>query len=242
MNEIKISFFFLSFQFSSLPLPPPEKMGNDVTIPEEGTHQEVQNTIDLNKLCQDMRWEEVIDIANQSNSIQDKTIVAENAPLHTAISNNAPLDVVKSLVLNFPPFVAYKNKFGNTPLHFACWKNKNKDSLAIVDFLVSYYPQGVQIANHTDNYPLHWAVKFRAPIEIVHLLYLKNPNAVNQPNSKNETPLDLAKKRFGETHPAVAILTGQVGIVVPLSNIQTNTTTESLDTVEVWDEIQLENS
>ena len=121
-------------------------MGNDVSTSntEENESSTVHNFIrdttdddeqlvsDLNSLCENEIWDVVIEKAHLTKTIKEKTKTAENVPLHTAISHNAPIKVIQALVFAHPPMCAYQNKFGNTPLHFALWKNKGKDSLEII--------------------------------------------------------------------------------------------------------------
>jgi hypothetical protein len=106
-------------------------MGNDASIPAsgneslsslEGGHRPDLNELsssspevdlgpDLNKLCQKKDWQSVIPLAHLSPSIYEKTIAAANTPLHTAISNYAPLEVVQALVFAYPPSVSYQNRY-----------------------------------------------------------------------------------------------------------------------------------
>jgi len=195
---------------------------------------------DLNALCENEIWDIVIEKAHLTKTIRGKTRTAENVPLHTAISHNAPINVIQALVFAHPPMCAYRNKFGNTPLHFALWKNKGKDSLEVVSFLINYYPGATRIANNTNSYPLHWAAKFKAPVSIIQLVYKSFPQAVRKKNNKDETPLDLAISKFGKNHPVIAVLRGQTldfHIDQPAAN--TSIDTSMIDTAEIWDEVDL---
>lgn len=99
-------------------------MGNDTSSSIEGSAEEKQSPPstpnggsglghhdDLNELCRKKDWESVIRLAHLSPLIYEKTIAAANTPLHTAISNHAPLEVVQALVFAYPPSVSYQNRY-----------------------------------------------------------------------------------------------------------------------------------
>lgn len=170
---------------------------------------DAQDLQDLNSLVRLRCWSAIEQCASLVDSVHHVTLTpAGNAPLHSAISNGAPLSTIQALVVANPPSVALGNNFGNTPLHFAAWKNKYPDSFAIVQFLLEYYPQSAKVLNKHANLPLHHATNYKAHPDIVQLLYRSYPNAVRIPNDKGQTPLDLAIHRLGDKHPVVAMLKG----------------------------------
>jgi ankyrin repeat protein len=167
---------------------------------------------DLNHLCQQKNWSAVEKYALVYESIYHTTFQSGSAPLHTAISNGAPLYAIQALVQANPPSVAYANIYGNLPLHFAAWKKNT--ALQVVAFLLQYYPQGACIANKAGDLPLHYATNFKASVETVQLIYQAHPAAIHVQNKKGKTPLENAKCRFiaGEDHDKViALLQGETG-------------------------------
>ena len=174
--------------------------------PPPSSSQDLQ---DLNALARLRCWSAIEQCASTVDSIHHVTLTAEgNGPLHSAISNGAPLSTVQALVVANPPSVARGNKFGNTPLHFVAWKNKYPDSFAIVQFLLEYYPQSAKVLNKHGNLPLHHAANYKAHPDIVQVLYRAYPKAVTIPNDQGKTPLDYANLRLTEHHPVVTLLQG----------------------------------
>ncbi len=168
-----------------------------------------QDLQDLNTLARLRCWNAIEQCASTVDSVHHTTFTpAGNAPLHSAISNGAPMSTIQALVVANPPSVALGNNFGNTPLHFAAWKNKYQESFAIVEFLLDYYPQSAKVLNKHGNLPLHHATNYKAHPDIVQLLYRSYPKAVHIRNDKGLTPLDLAIHRLGEKHQVVAMLKG----------------------------------
>lgn len=168
-----------------------------------------QDLQDLNTLARLRCWSAIEQCASTVDSIHHITLTpAGNAPLHSAISNGAPLSTIQALVVASPTSVAVGNNFGNTPLHFAAWKNKYPESSTIVHFLLDFYPQSAKVLNKHGNLPLHHATNYKAHPDIVQLLYRAFPKAVHVRNDKGQTPLDLAIHRLGEKHSVVAMLQG----------------------------------
>ena len=168
-----------------------------------------QDLQDLNTLARLRCWSAIEQCASTVDSIHHTTLTpAGNAPLHSAISNGAPLSTIQALVVASPTSVALGNNFGNTPLHFAAWKNKYAESFGIVQFLLDFYPQSAKVLHKHGNTPLHHATNYKAHADIVQLLYRAYPKAVHIPNDKGQTPLDMAIHRLGEKHAIVAMLQG----------------------------------
>ena len=164
---------------------------------------------DLNTLARLRCWSAIEQCASQIDSIHHTTLTkAGSAPLHSAISNGAPLSTIQALVVANPPSVAFPNHFGNLPLHFCAWKNKSPDTFSIGEFLLSYYPQAAKHSNRHGNVPLHHAANYKASIDLVQLLWRAYPAAVSTRNDMGHTPLDYALRRHGESHAIVQMLQG----------------------------------
>jgi len=164
---------------------------------------------DLNTLARLRCWSAIEQCASQIDSVHHTTLTkAGSAPLHSAISNGAPLSTIQALVVANPPSVAFPNHFGNLPLHFCAWKNKAPEAFSIGEFLLTYYPQAAKHSNRHGNLPLHHATNYKASIDVVQLLWRAYPAGVSRPNDKGLTPLDYALRRHGASHPIVLMLQG----------------------------------
>ena len=175
--------------------------------PSTGASTDLQ---DLNTLARLRCWSAIEQCASQIDSVHHMTLTkAGSAPLHSAISNGAPLSTIQALVVANPPSVAFPNHFGNLPLHFCAWKNKSPEAFSIGEFLLTYYPQAARHSNRHGNLPLHHATNYKASIDVVQLLWRAYPAAVSLPNDKGLTPLDYARRRYGDSdHPIVLMLQG----------------------------------
>jgi ankyrin repeat protein len=65
-------------------------------------------------------------------------------PLQVACQYEAPLDVIKFLVEQWPDAVKETNQNGFLPLHIAC---SNKAPLEVIQFLVEQWPDAVKEAS-----------------------------------------------------------------------------------------------
>jgi ankyrin repeat protein len=71
--------------------------------------------------------------------------------------------------------------------------------------LIKAYPDGVYCVNKYGNTPLHEAAKHGVSRAVLELLIEKNPDAVMQPNNKEELPIDRAEAN-GATGEFLALL------------------------------------
>jgi hypothetical protein len=94
------------------------------------------------------------------------------------------------------------------------------------------------MANYSDNLPLHWAANFKAPMPIVQLIYRSYPQAIENPNNKSQTPLQLALKRLGGNHPVVVMLQGDSSRNYAYDQ-HVHTAEATLKDAEIWDSVNL---
>ena len=123
-------------------------------------------------------------------------------PLHTAILNNVPVEVIHVLLKAYPSAAQEKGKFIDEhmlPLHFAICERR---SLDVVQALLDVYPKGVEerITNKDGKLPLSLSLELGAPDDVVLAVLNAYPNAAMDCGKYNDIsilPLNTAirKKR-----------------------------------------------
>jgi ankyrin repeat protein len=74
-------------------------------------------------------------------------------PLHTACSNQAPLDIVQYLVQEYPEFLQMNDNNGALPLRDAC---SSQVELYDIRYLVQEYPECLHVTNSNGEIPFAW--------------------------------------------------------------------------------------
>jgi ankyrin repeat protein len=110
-------------------------------------------------------------------------------PLHVACYSQAPLEVVRYLVQEYPESLRVPNDDGYPPLHFAC---TFKAPLEVVRYLVQEYPKSLQVRNNFGNILLHIACSYEAPLEVVRYLVQEYPEALEVTGNDGYLPLHFA--------------------------------------------------
>uniref|UniRef100_A0A7S4SKI1 Uncharacterized protein n=1 Tax=Ditylum brightwellii TaxID=49249 RepID=A0A7S4SKI1_9STRA len=87
------------------------------------------------------------------------------------------------------PDAAKANKWGNTPLHDACYSGASSDTISL---LVATWPAAAKERNRKENTPLHSACEGRASLDTISLLLGMWPEAIEEKNSYNQLPLHVA--------------------------------------------------
>ena len=123
-------------------------------------------------------------------------------PLHTAILNNVPVEVIHVLLKAYPSAAQRKGKFKDEhmlPLHFAICERR---SLDMVQALLDVYPKGVEarITNKDGKLPLGLSLELGAPDDVVLAVLEAYPKAAMDCGRYNDVsilPLNIAiqKKR-----------------------------------------------
>ncbi|WP_341812896.1 ankyrin repeat domain-containing protein [Wolbachia endosymbiont (group A) of Cephus spinipes] len=107
--------------------------------------------------------------------------------LHFAASSNK-FDIVKFL-LDKNANIKAKDVYGNTPLHVAA---QYDSKLEIVEFLLDKNASGINDVNNNGSTPLHVATQGNKPSTVK--LLLNRGARIEVKDSRNRTPLDLAKQ------------------------------------------------
>jgi ankyrin repeat protein len=113
-------------------------------------------------------------------------------PLHQAIINRAPMELIKALVQAYPKAVAKKDShFERYPLHFACLYSPYPE---LVSYLVELGKNDVAISSvdRLGRLPLHYATFGRACEYVVRLLAGAYPDGVRHQDINGWLPLHVA--------------------------------------------------
>uniref|UniRef100_A0A7S4SLF8 Uncharacterized protein n=1 Tax=Ditylum brightwellii TaxID=49249 RepID=A0A7S4SLF8_9STRA len=89
------------------------------------------------------------------------------------------------------PDAAKANKWGNTPLHDACYSGASSDTISL---LVATWPDAVKVKSTREDKetPLHVACRGGASLDTISLLLGMWPEAIEEKNSYNQLPLHVA--------------------------------------------------
>ncbi len=85
-----------------------------------------------------------------------------------------------------------KNAFGRLPIHYACW---NVAPLEVIQALITASPDSIKVEDSARWLPLHRACYYYASLNVLNLLIESYPEGIDHLNKKEETPLDILKKK-----------------------------------------------
>lgn len=114
-----------------------------------------------------------------------------NIPLHIAVMNCLPEEMVALLLRNNPQSVSIKNNYGNTALHLA---SQCKASNEVVKLLVNAEKSSVTIPDKYGMTPIHLAIACGASSAIVETMLKASPKMALQKDNEGRTPFRLAIK------------------------------------------------
>jgi len=151
-------------------------------------------------------------------------------PLAFLVEHNASLNAIEEVYRHHPDAVQSKDRWGNTPLHFAC---KARTDPSILKFLLQHYPEAVTLPNRVGYYPLHFLMLHpgRRPLTRKMLRVIlgrpssknNNDNSIGRLALKGETdlgltPLQLALMKSNNIEPNVLEFLFQVAAEHPDKN------------------------
>ena len=97
-------------------------------------------------------------------------------------------DLLKETLRRYPQLIFVRDKYGNLPIHHS---PNNSDVLLT---LLKYYPEGACQLNDNGDTPLHLIIETETPsLKAIQILVDFYPEAINQRNYENITPLDIAE-------------------------------------------------
>lgn len=116
-----------------------------------------------------------------------------NSPLHIAIINRTPSDLLMTLILNHPYSTLIQNGEGKNAFHLAVENNSQDD---IFEILVRADKDNTAITtrDNSGNTPIHLAIKNSLSSRSLRILLKSCPKAVLMKNSQDHTPFKLAIK------------------------------------------------
>lgn len=153
----------------------------------------------------DKKWEEVIDVINEDQSLAStridssdnltngtlekskSSVLAGYLPLHVALANGAPLAVIEVLLNAYPASAKIATKHGVLPCHYAAAGL----SVEILKALLSCYPAGAAGKDSEGNIALHYAAICNAPLEVFSALLDANIEGCLTQNSDGEIPIEV---------------------------------------------------
>jgi hypothetical protein len=97
-----------------------------------------------------------------------------NIPLHIAVRNSAPTEVIQFLIEAFPRGASIRDSENLFPLHSALIKNA---SASIIRELIKAYPLAARLHDNRGVLPLHISLEMHASVEVIKLLIVANPDA-----------------------------------------------------------------
>lgn len=123
-------------------------------------------------------------------------------PLHMAVSNHAPLEVLDKLINAAPNVVRLTNKFGEAPLHLAL---RGSSLFAIDDEAIELLLRSDETdvvlempERRSGNLPLHLAVQSESGVSIIVQLLTRFQHAIHVTNNEGKLPMDMAKDDASE--------------------------------------------
>jgi len=148
---------------------------------------QVNNLFDCNKSLNVELTRYLITVSSQVLSIK----VSGKTPLHLALENNAPIDILKLLIEKCPEALKERDYDELLPCHLVCTKNFSA-SLDVVTLIVEADPLALQERDIRGRLPLHFACSSNASYEIVKFLIDSYPQAVKEKVDRGRLPLHLA--------------------------------------------------
>eukprot|EP00505_MAST-04D_sp_SCG-Rhode-Island_P004279 Stramenopile-MAST_4_protein_4279 len=113
-------------------------------------------------------WGKAIDIIRTHPGVAKERGECENLPLHRALKNTAPTEVIDALLKAYPDGARKRNMHGYLPLHFAVLYLAPP---AVISSLLDIYPEACLVKDKDNNLAFHWAAAMvHTPRKVVDLL------------------------------------------------------------------------
>ena len=111
-------------------------------------------------------------------------------PIHIACSLHAPLEVMRTIVEEYPGCLSAKeSSFQRLPLHVAC---QFSASLDVIEYLAREYAAGTSEPDVLGRLPIHYACSNGAPIDVIQALLRANPSSSVFADNNGWLPLHVA--------------------------------------------------
>jgi len=141
-------------------------------------------------------------------------------------------DDILTLLQKHPDAAKQTNKYGLTPLHFACWRTAwhNGASLEVVNALLKAWPDAAKEKNEDGHTPLHYSCG--GALEVVAALLNVWPDAVKEKDRYGNTILHMACCHGGASLEEVVLL---LNTWLSYKENKTNSAMSSLHCSSNWD-------
>mmetsp|Transcript_1349 Transcript_1349/g.1934 ORF Transcript_1349/g.1934 Transcript_1349/m.1934 type:complete len:346 (+) Transcript_1349:83-1120(+) len=148
-------------------------------------------------------------IWNETYASDGRTLTSRVLPIHTACALNAPVQIVRSLIVANRSGLKEPDNKGFLPIHYACCNSASKES---INELIIEYPDSVDVKDHSGMLPLHHAA-FWGPssLDVIKvLLTMMNKKNISS-KFRGDTALDLATRAKYELQESVVTLLKKSG-------------------------------
>jgi hypothetical protein len=147
-----------------------------------------------------------------NNCHKDSSAICKVLPLHVALIEGAPLNVIQALLKANPvSIIARDGRYNRYPLHFACLYDPRLD---VIEYLVQKDKSACRHPDVLNRTVLHYAAFGKAEVEIFDCLLQEYPKAVIFQDMLQWLPLHVAArmscrfdvlKRLVEVYPSALI-------------------------------------
>jgi hypothetical protein len=126
-----------------------------------------------------------------------------NYPIHLAVSNAYPINVIEAIIEAYPEAVKLSNSsFKSTPLHLAM-----PTSFDVVKKLVCLYPFACSLPDKVGKYPLHqFCTHKMKSIDNIRILIKMSPTIVHKNDNFGRRPWDIAQSQFDDDETSRLLL------------------------------------
>lgn len=183
---------------------------DDINLPEVDARQDdevrtlecsaLEPTV-LYELIKSRKWSAVVNRLRNQRSAADEAatwIVERNVdgsvrwkllPLHQACENQAPSELIRTLLDVYPSSITMKDSAGDLPLHLAC---RERASFKTICLLLERDPTAAKVVDEEGRLPLHLACRQGAGHDIVNVLLEYHFRAARTPDAYQLLPLHWA--------------------------------------------------
>ncbi|RYG68569.1 ankyrin repeat domain-containing protein, partial [archaeon] len=135
------------------------------------------------------KWDE--DVVKSLANRLDQKDSANMLPLHHAIKQKAPLNIIESLINGYKDALSMRDVDGKLPLHYAAERNLPIEYFQV---LLTGYTRGVRERDDKGMIPLHHLVRFCTDVNLVKLLMSHFPESVREKDKDGWLPLHFAAR------------------------------------------------
>ena len=139
--------------------------------------------------CRNSKWQDAVRRLNSHPNEAKQKNNDGDLPLHWAVANNAPVEVVSKLLDAYHDGAQLKNNDGRLPLHDAAYENASVD---VIRKLLDTYPDGAQVKDNDGYLPLHFAAHNNASVEVISKLLDAYPDGAQVKDNDGDLPLHYA--------------------------------------------------